>query len=206
MTSPQTVTALKSERPSKYQRRQGEVIDAAAAVFAEKGYHGGSTSDIADRLGIRQGSLYYYFASKEAALEIVCQKAVEGLLQGLDKILVEEDDPAKMVTLAIRNHLEPLRDRREYIRVFQRERTHLPECYRRKVNIIARRYEAMLQSIFEEGVRLGQFRPNLDCRLSTLALLGMLNGVSLWYGRENEATLERTIEEFSSQVLTGVRT
>lgn len=48
-------------------RRAGEVLEAAAAVFAERGFHGASTQDIADRLGMRQASLYYYFTSKEAA-------------------------------------------------------------------------------------------------------------------------------------------
>ena len=38
-------------------------------MFAERGYHGATTQDIADVLGIRQASLYYYFPSKEAALE-----------------------------------------------------------------------------------------------------------------------------------------
>ena len=38
---------------------------AAATVFAEKGFHGASTRDIAERLGIKQASLYYYFDSKQ---------------------------------------------------------------------------------------------------------------------------------------------
>ena len=41
-------------------RRLSEVVDAAAKVFARRGYHGASTQDIADVLGIRQASLYYY--------------------------------------------------------------------------------------------------------------------------------------------------
>ena len=53
-------------------RRAPEIIDAAARVFAERGYHGATTQAIADVLGIRQASLYYYFSSKEAALELVC--------------------------------------------------------------------------------------------------------------------------------------
>ena len=47
-------------------RRTAEIIAAAAKVFARRGYHGASTQDIADVLGIRQASLYYYFESKEA--------------------------------------------------------------------------------------------------------------------------------------------
>ncbi len=49
-------------KAAKDQRRYAEILDAAAAVFAEKGFHGASTKDIADRLGIRHGCLYNYFS------------------------------------------------------------------------------------------------------------------------------------------------
>src|SRR6516162_8399980 len=58
-------------------RRSGEILDAAARIFAERGFHGATTQQIADLLGIRQASLYYYFPSKEVALEIVCMQGVE---------------------------------------------------------------------------------------------------------------------------------
>ena len=56
-------------------------MEAAARVFAERGYHGASTQDIADVLGIRQASLYYYFRSKEIALEKVCMQGVGGFFE-----------------------------------------------------------------------------------------------------------------------------
>ena len=56
-------------------------MEAAARVFAERGYHGASTQDIADVLGIRQASLYYYFRSKEMALEQVCMQGVGGFFE-----------------------------------------------------------------------------------------------------------------------------
>ena len=66
------VVGLPSTRTTlSRQRRAPEIIDAAARVFAERGFHGATTQDIADVLGIRQASLYYYFSSKEAALEPV---------------------------------------------------------------------------------------------------------------------------------------
>ena len=64
-----------TRRAPSQRRRAPQIIEAAAQVFAERGYHGATTQDIADVLGIRQASLYYYFPSKEAALELVCIKA-----------------------------------------------------------------------------------------------------------------------------------
>ena len=66
-------------------RRSGEIIEAAAQVFAERGYHGATTQDIADVLNIRQASLYYYFPSKEVALELVCMRGVEAIFEGVLK-------------------------------------------------------------------------------------------------------------------------
>ena len=60
-------------RNSRLLRRADAIVDAAANVFAERGYHGTTTQAIADVLGMRQASLYYYFPSKEAALELVCE-------------------------------------------------------------------------------------------------------------------------------------
>lgn len=190
-------------REEKYRRRQGEVIDAAAAVFAEKGYHGASTTDIADRLGIRQGSLYYYFASKEAALEVVCYKGVEGFSQGLEEILKGTRGAAGKLRGAVLNHLRPVRERPDYVRVFLRDRHHLPDCSRRKIGGLSRKYEKQLRDIFREGVDNGEFRADLDCRLAALALLGMLNGVAQWYGRQNVADLERIADEYLTLILAG---
>ena len=62
-------TLSRWEPTAKWESRYREVRDAAARSFAEKGYLGASTKDIADRLGIRAASLYYYLPSKDAALE-----------------------------------------------------------------------------------------------------------------------------------------
>ena len=81
------VLALPSTRRSASQRRRApQIIDAAARVFAERGFHGATTQDIANVLGIRQASLYYYFSSKEAALELVCLKGVEGFFEAAKAI------------------------------------------------------------------------------------------------------------------------
>jgi AcrR family transcriptional regulator len=50
-------------------RRQQEVVETAARIFVEKSFHASTMQDIAEAVGILKGSLYYYFAAKEALLE-----------------------------------------------------------------------------------------------------------------------------------------
>ena len=70
----------------RYQSQKQAAIRAAASVFSEKGFHGASTADIAERLGIKQGSLYYYFDSKEEALEDVCLYGLRQYVDNMDAI------------------------------------------------------------------------------------------------------------------------
>src|SRR5215813_8816416 len=88
-------------RTSRLLRRADAIVDAAARVFAERGYHGTSTQAIADVLGLRQASLYYYFPSKEAALERVCEQGVDGFVERAEAIAAGAGAPLAKLTLLI---------------------------------------------------------------------------------------------------------
>ena len=88
-----------SER-SRYQSQKQLAIRSAASVFAEKGFHGASTKDIAERMGIKQGSLYYYFKSKEEALGEVCLYGIEDYVERMRSIAAS-DQPFEAKLMAI---------------------------------------------------------------------------------------------------------
>lgn len=185
-------------------RRSAAILDAAARVFAERGYHGASTQDIADVLGIRQASLYYYFPSKEVALEEVCLRGVEGFLEAAVSIAAASDTARDKIRRIIGAHLAPLVDRHAYVRTFLNERQHLATESRRRIGRLSRAYEHLIEDILKSGMRAGEFRRDLDCRLAALALLGIANAVAAWYGKEPKATIDRVASEFSRIFLGGV--
>ncbi len=61
------------------QERKNEILDAAAELFATKGYDGTSTNDILEKIGIARGTLYYHFKSKEDILDGMIER-INGLL------------------------------------------------------------------------------------------------------------------------------
>ena len=197
-----TVIPIPRTRRRTTRRRAPEIIDAAARVFAERGFYGATTQDIADVLGIRQASLYYYFSSKEGALELVCQKGVEGFFETAKTIARGPGTPRERIAHLIRSHLTPLIDRGDYMRVFLNERQHLPAESRRRVGKWSRALEKIFEDVLKEGVRRGEFRHDLDTRLATLAMLGMLNAATTWFHREEEP-IERIAEEFTRLVIDG---
>ena len=90
-----TATLSRWEPTAKWESRYREVRDAAARSFAEKGYLGAGTKDIADRLGIRAASLYYYLPSKEAALAAVCEHGITSFIENLRDIICAPNGQAR---------------------------------------------------------------------------------------------------------------
>jgi AcrR family transcriptional regulator len=198
-----TVVSLRPSRRASARRRAPEIIEAAARVFAERGFHGATTQDIADVLGIRQASLYYYFPSKEGALELVCLQGVAGFFEVAKAIAAGPGSAADKLARLIKAHLDPLTDRSDFVRVFLNERQHLPADSRRRIGKWSRGLERVFEDVLKEGVRRGELRSDLDTRLAVLGILGMVNAVANWH-RTEEVAVGRISAEFARLLIGGV--
>jgi AcrR family transcriptional regulator len=185
-------------------RRHDEIMDAAARVFAEKGFHGASTQDIADILGIRQASLYHYFPSKEIALETVCIIGAEGFYERAKAIVDGPGSCEEKLELLALSHVTPLADRPDYMRVFLNERRHLPSTSRHRIGRWSRGLERLFERVIAEGMREGKFAKVVDARLATLALLGALNAVPAWLDKENRE-IESIAKGIAALTLRGLK-
>ena len=197
-------TLAPARRPAP-KRRAAEMVAAAAHVFARRGYHGASTQDIADVLGIRQASLYYYFASKEAALEAVCADGVAEYEANARRVQRSQISASEKVAQLMFHHLAPLAERLDFTLTFLRERRFLPAPARGRIRATEQRYERIIQRVIESGIASGEFHADLDARMATLALLGLGNSAALWFGRERDATLERITTNYVELLVRAFR-
>ncbi len=186
-------------------RRLPEIIDAAASVFASKGYHGASTQDIADRLGIRQASLYYYFESKESALELVCARGVDGYVERSRAIAAQPGSSVDKLRALVLQHLSPMLDRPDYVRVFVTQRRFLPPERRRRIEVMARQYEAMVESVVADGIRAGEFRADIAPAHVMLTLIGACIAATGWQGAVPGMTVQLAADTVSALLLDGLR-
>ena len=160
----------------RYQEQKLAAVRAAASVFSEKGFHGACTRDIAERLGIKQGSLYYYFDSKEEALEEVCLYGLESYVENMEAI-VDGDEPFEARLLAVvTNHLSRYRERSEALKVHNDERLYLPAERRVRLKQLGSHYREHLESIFNDGVASGAVRENADCHFIAQSVISICNG------------------------------
>jgi AcrR family transcriptional regulator len=189
---------------SRVLRRADEIIDAAARVFAERGYHGTTTQAIADVLGMRQASLYYYFPSKEAALEEVCARGTDGFVEAAERVMLRDVPPLEKLELLIAAHLAPVETMPDYVRVFINERRYLPDASRRRVGRKSRRIERVFEQVIQAGIDDGSITPGTDAHLAMLAVLGMCNAVINWRGSDRGRDTRRIAAGFAQLVAHGL--
>jgi AcrR family transcriptional regulator len=194
---------MNQENANKYDQQRQAAIRSAAAVFAEKGFHGSSTRDIAEHLGIKQGSLYYYFGSKEEALGEVCLFGIQDYVQRMGSI-VNSDQPFEAKLIAtVTSHLTSYREKNEALKVYNDERLYLPEEKRKNLKEMGSGYRQSLERMFEQGVRDGVLKDSTDCHFGAQAVIGMCNGWGDLIVRDPDIDLFEIIQKCTDLLLNG---
>src|ERR1700754_1463940 len=100
MSTPETPTRLQRKRS----RRIEEILAVAAELFGERGYAAVSLDDVAERLDVTKGSLYYYFASKDELVSAAIQALGSAWTRRL-AVLPAEGPPAQRLRTLVREHV-----------------------------------------------------------------------------------------------------
>ena len=188
---------------NRYEQQRQQAIRAAATVFAEKGFHGASTRDIARKMGIKQGSLYYYFTSKEEALGEVCLFGIGEYVERMKSIATSDQPFESKLMATITSHITSYRERNEALKVHNDERLYLPEEKRARLKKLGSGYRQQLEGIFEEGIRSGAIRESVDCHFAAQAVIGMCNAWGDLIVRDSELDLFDIIQKCTDLVLNG---
>ena len=187
----------------KYVRKRLLAIEAAARVFAEKGFHGSTTQDIALELGIKQGSLYYYFKSKEQALQEVCEYGFENHFRQMKKICAKEQGfEAKMLAI-VASHLSSYRSKHSAMKVHNDQRLYLPVERRFHIKKLGTQYRELLENVLKEGIEKGHLRADVDTHFLAYSIIGICNSWGANLIRDDELGLYETIEQCSDLILYG---
>lgn len=166
-------------------RRRMELVDAAARIFQEKGYEAASIQDIAEALGILKGSIYYYIDSKEDLLFAVIQEVHETALANVDRLRQLDATPLAKIRMFVEMHIRLFTDNQVKVTVFFHDFRSL--AGERRDYLVAERaaYPNYLHELIGAGQRDGTICPEIDAKLASFALLGMINWTYQWYPEES---------------------
>lgn len=182
-----------------------EILEAAAALFKEKGYEKASLRDIANKVGIKQPSLYHYINSKQDLLyEIIKTTTQDGLdrVQNIKKMPISVDQKLQR---CIQTHFDSLMNSYPEISVLIHEKIYsLSEDNQKEIRRLYSQYINMINDIIEEGVKKSVLRKDLDVKLTTWALMGMINWVYKWGKVNGRVGFSQIAEYYSDIFLKGV--
>ena len=182
--------------------RRNELLRQAARLFAEKGYHGTSTGDLARALGVQKGSLYAHIDSKADLLWEVAREGATAFHTALDA--VPDRLPAtEKIRLALRAHLRVVAQQLDVATVFIREWRYLEGERREEFLSERRRYEERFRALFREGRELGGLRTDLDDAQATLLALSAANWAYTWLRPETDTDV--LADGFYGLLLDGIR-
>ena len=157
----------------------------AARMFAQRGYHGTSVSDLAAALGIQKSSLYAHISGKADLLAEIALAGAAAFHAALDA-LPDGAAAGERLELALRAHLAVVESQLDVATVWLQEWRYLTGEARDVFLRERHRYEERIRDLFEAAVRSGDLRRDLDVDDATLVFLSVANWAYTWLMPETD--------------------
>jgi AcrR family transcriptional regulator len=171
--------ARRSGPSERYEVRREDIIDQAAALFAEQGYAAAGVTELGEAVGLGRGALYYYIGSKENLLVAIQDRVLAPLLAQAAAIAELDVRPVVRVRLLSEALLDIILNRVDHIRVYEHDYVHLTGDNRKRVMDQRRDFEKLVQGLLEQAIADGSLR-DMDSRLAALQFLNLHNHTYQW--------------------------
>ena len=167
---------MASDSSAAQSPRREQLLEAAAGMFAARGYHAVGIDDIGAAAGISGPGVYRHFASKQALLESLCDRAMTRMLVGARRTRSSLPDPGAALEALVDLHVEFAVAERTLLGVWAREQRALSAEVRRSLRRRQREYERVWRAA------LTPLRDDLDeaeVAVVVVATLALLNATAL---------------------------
>lgn len=183
--------------------RREQILQAAKALFKEKGYHGTTIRDIAEQSGVLSGSLYAHIKTKEDLLFEITNEVADHFIQRLEKVVASQLRPPEKFRAALTAHIQVVAEHLDAASVFSHEWRALSDERRRVIQEKRDTYEALWARILEEGVNTGDFYPEHQ-RFSRIVTLSVANWLYQWFQPSGKLSAMQVADELATVLLRGV--
>ncbi len=186
---------------------RARILDAAAKVFQEKGYSGTRLADIAAVAGMRAGSLYYHFASREDLVEAVLragQERTNSFVRERVDALPERASHIERLAELIKAHLASVLEMGDYTSATVRIIGQVPDDIRRRRVADQRDHGAYWQRLLQAAQDAGEIRTDVDLSAVRMLMIGGLNASTEWYRPGRGLRSEELGAQFASMFLNGL--
>ena len=191
-----------SHRERQREAKRNAVLQAAAQLFNERGFHATSLDDIAARLNVTKPTLYYYVKNKDEILLQCVRQGLDMMLEGIeasraaggkaiDQLMTCMQVYARIVTMDFGMCL---------IRVGDEQ---LPPDSRRELRRLKSAIDQEFRRLVAEGVAEGSLQP-CDPKMTAFVIAGALSWIGRWYQPDGEYTPEQVAQQCIATLCDGV--
>ena len=195
---------MSDSTPSRRQQAEGrreQILDAAVALFSEKGIDGTSVRDIARAVGVTEGLLYHYFEGKDA-LARACW-VERSWKQHFERMVQRASAKPLRAALAslLTDMMHGIYDSGSLVRM------HMAEMLRdaEKAEAVASQAYAdrmVISAFLSERQKQGEVGPGVDAETLAWVMMGYVHAIFLLEGRAERAEWGRIVEEHVGNLVT----
>jgi AcrR family transcriptional regulator len=181
---------------------QQAVLDVAVTAFIEFGYDATSMGLLATRLGLSKAAIYHHFPAKDQLLAAALGEALDSLEGVLDKDGATTGDAAARLSHVIRGAVLVLVDKLPYVTLLLRVRGNSDverDALRRR-----RDFDARVTALVEAARAEGSLRSDIDPRVVTRLLFGMINSIVEWYRPGGQESADQLADDVLAIALDGL--
>ena len=187
--------------PEKYQR----ILEAAVAVFAERGFHAARVADIAARAGVADGTVYLYFRNKEEILMAAINSAFDAFMKQARIELEKIPSPIDKLKRLAYLHLHSLGSNRDMAVVLQmelRQSVRFLEAFSHHQMV---EYFGLVRDCIRDGQGQGLLRPDINEKIAANCFFGAIDEmVTSWVLAEEDYPLAQAAESVTNIILRGM--
>jgi AcrR family transcriptional regulator len=180
-----------------------DILEAAAQVFRQKGFHGASMQDIAKAVNLQKPSLYHHVSSKQEILLALLDRALELLLERISAIASQNIPADKKLQQMVRAYLQILAENTDLSAVLLFEHRSLERRQHARHVPNRDRFEALWRDVLKEGVEAQLFHCD-DPALTARAILGIMNWTITWYHPGGPLSIDQIADHYSGLLLNGL--
>jgi AcrR family transcriptional regulator len=180
-----------------------DILEAAAQVFRQKGFHGASMSDIAEAVHLQKASLYHHVSSKQEILLELLDQALKLLNERISAIASQALPADQKLRRMISEYLQILDENLDLAAVLLFEHRALERRQHARHVPSRDKFEQLWRNVLAEGVEAGVFQCE-DVPLTARALLGLMNWTITWYRSDGEKTIQQIADDYSNLLLNGL--
>lgn len=195
-----TETGLPRADPARGDAARARLVDAAVRAFAEKGFHGTTTRDIAAAAGMSPAALYVHHRSKEELLNLISQQGHRVALDLVREAVASADGPAAQLREVARRFAAHHAREHTVARIVNYELAALSPEHLEEVLALRQDIDREVRRVVEAGIAAGDFDV-ADPGVATTAVLSLGIDIARWYRADGHWSPEDIGEQYADLAL-----